>query len=102
MARKDKGKLMKETDLLSLSGFDPTLFATAIFEYSDLAIFLVNVHGENDFSYQGLNPTHERLTGLRSSDIKGKHPHDFLPPELADVIVAHYEECRRKKNNHRL
>ncbi|URA10014.1 PAS domain-containing protein [Thermospira aquatica] len=85
------------TTRLSELGFDPNVFASAIFEYSDLAIFLVSVHGENDFTYGGLNPTHEKLTGLRSEDIREKHPHDFLPADLADVIVSHYEECRRQK-----
>lgn len=85
--------------LLDQLGFDSTLFASYLFEQSDLAIFLVNVHGPNNFTYRGLNPTHERLTGLKSAEIMDKHPHDFLPPELADKIVAHYEECRLKKTS---
>ncbi|MCX7882097.1 MAG: diguanylate cyclase [Brevinematales bacterium] len=87
---------MDKTRLETL-GFDPVEFATALFEYSDLAIFLVHVHGPKNFTYSGLNPTHEKLTGLTSEAIRNKHPHDFLPPALADVIVAHYEECRQKK-----
>ncbi len=94
---KVKGEIAMETTRLSELGFDPVIFALAIFEHSDLAIFLVYVHGANDFTYGGLNPTHEKLTGLRSEEIRGKHPHDFLPPDLADVIVAHYEECRQQQ-----
>lgn len=97
MARKNQEvRDMAKTRLEAL-GFDPVEFASALFEHSDLAIFLVRVHGPKDFTYSGLNPTHERLTGLRSETIKDKHPHDFLPPDLADTIVAHYEECRQKR-----
>ncbi len=51
------------------------------------------VDGEGGFRYEGLNPAHQRATGLRESDLKGKRPHECLPQEVADHVEANYRRC---------
>ncbi len=48
-----------------------------------------------EFRYQGLNPAHERLTGLCSAALRGKTPQEVLPPDVAAAVSQRYEECVR-------
>ncbi|NJR61311.1 MAG: PAS domain S-box protein [Cyanobacteria bacterium CRU_2_1] len=48
---------------------------------------------DGKFRYVGLNPTHERLTGIASSELCGKTPEQVLPPEAATVVLQHYRDC---------
>lgn len=57
------------------------------------AIFVVDVRENGEFQYVGLNPTHERLTGLRSIDLAGKTPEQVLPPEIATAVRQRYQTC---------
>ncbi len=45
------------------------------------------------FRFAGLNPAHERLTGLRAEDIQGKSPEQVLPPAAAAAVSANYTRC---------
>lgn len=71
-------------------------FLESIYHGADLAIFVVNVSEEGEFRYEGLNPAHERLSGLKSDEVRGKTPHDlvpYIPPEAAAAIHANYARC---------
>ncbi len=71
-------------------------FLESIYEGADLAIFVVNVSPDGQFHFAGLNPAHERLTGLNSVEMRGKTPHDlipYIPSEAADAIEANYARC---------
>ncbi len=71
-------------------------FLKSIYEGADLAIFVVDVTAENEFRFGGLNPAHERLTGMKSDEVQGKTPHDlvpYIPPEAADAVYANYARC---------
>ncbi|ARV62102.1 ATPase [Nostocales cyanobacterium HT-58-2] len=57
------------------------------------SIFVVDVLEDGDFQYVGLNPTHERWTGIRSEDIRGKRPEEVLPSDDAAKVRRHYSEC---------
>ncbi|HEY9670658.1 MAG TPA: PAS domain S-box protein [Waterburya sp.] len=46
-----------------------------------------------EFRFAGLNPAHERLTGLCAEDIKGKSPEQVLPPTEAAAVSANYTRC---------
>lgn len=57
------------------------------------ALFTVRVTPAGDFLFGGLNPAHERLTGLRSADLAGRRPEDCLPPEVAAEVTRRYRAC---------
>ena len=56
-------------------------------------LFAVRVRDDGKFVIEGLNPAHERLSGLSSAGISGKTPHQCLPPEAADTVSGHYRDC---------
>lgn len=68
-------------------------YLKSIYDHIDMAIFAMDVVDGPDFVFVGLNPAHERLTGLRSDDIRGKRPGEFLPAELAATVRANYLRC---------
>ena len=55
------------------------------------ALFVLSVEDDR-FTFEGLNPAHERLSGLRSSSVVGREPQECLPSVLAASLV---ERCRR-------
>jgi PAS domain S-box-containing protein len=74
---------------------DSEQFLRSIFNSVQASIFVVDVLENQDFRYVGANPVHERWTGLRSSDIKGKTPEQILPPDDARSVRQHYSDCVR-------
>jgi PAS domain S-box-containing protein len=65
----------------------------SIYYGSANGIFVVDVLPSGEFRFAGLNPAHERLTGLRSEDIKGKSPEQVLPAAAAAAVSANYARC---------
>lgn len=61
-----------------------------------LPVFLLAVDGE-EVRFAGLNPAHERATGMTASGVAGKTPHQLLPPRSADTIMENYLTCIRTK-----
>jgi PAS domain S-box-containing protein len=68
-------------------------FLRSIYEGVEPSIFVVDVLEDGDFRFVGMNPAHERLTGLRSSDIKDRSPEQVLPPAAAAMIRQRYQSC---------
>lgn len=71
-------------------------FLQSIYTGSDVAIFVIDVTPERDFRFAGINPTHERLSGMASEWIQGKTPEELvpaIPPEAAAAIRANYACC---------
>jgi two-component system, NtrC family, sensor kinase len=48
-----------------------------------------------EFRYRGLNLAHERLTGIRSEQWRGRTPQDILPPPVAAAVSERYAACIR-------
>ncbi len=59
------------------------------------SIFVVDVLEDGDFRYVLLNPTHERWTGIRLEDLRGKTPEEVLSPVDAKNVRQRYSECVR-------
>ncbi|MGM0702599.1 MAG: PAS domain S-box protein [Pseudomonadota bacterium] len=57
------------------------------------AVFIVDIDADGGFRYRESNPAHQRNTGLRSTDIVGKTPHEIVGGAQADRVVAHYRQC---------
>lgn len=65
----------------------------SIYDGVDLSIFIVDVQPDGEFTYVGLNPAHERLTGITNADLQGKTPDQVLPPQFAMAVRRRYQEC---------
>ncbi len=59
------------------------------------SLFAVRVTEDERFVFDGLNPIHEQLTGLRQAELAGKEPHECLPSEIAAAVTANYRACAR-------
>ena len=65
-----------------------------VYQHTQDAVFLVEVlDGGTDFRYLNSNPAHIAGSGLTPEMLWGKRPHDVLPPEIADEVVANYRRC---------
>ena len=64
-----------------------------LYENTTEHLFSLSVDADGIFRYEGLNPAHQRATGLREQDLRGKRPHECLPPEVADHVSANYQRC---------
>jgi PAS domain S-box-containing protein len=58
-------------------------------------LFVVAVRPDGRFIFEGVNPVHERGTGLTSTAVAGKEPHECMPPEAAASVTERYRECVR-------
>lgn len=72
---------------------DSELRYHAYWDHTGEASFIVDVTEDGRFLFGGLNPTHERLTGLRTENIFGREPRQVLPPAVADDVTARYRAC---------
>lgn len=69
-------------------------FLHSIYEGVEESIFVVDVINQGEeFRYVGLNPFHEYLTGISSTQLMGKRPEDVLSPKSAADVTQRYREC---------
>lgn len=61
------------------------------------AIFLINVDKKN-LKFQRLNNFHERATGLKTEEIKGKTPIEAFGKEFGQKLEKNYRRCLEEKN----
>jgi two-component system, NarL family, sensor kinase len=57
------------------------------------SLFVVTVTESGRFVFEGLNPAHERATGLSFAAIAGKEPEECLPPASAAAVLERYRHC---------
>jgi urea transport system substrate-binding protein len=69
------------------------LFLRSIYDGAAESIFVLDVLENGEFQYVGLNPAHEHLTGIRSSELQGKTPEQLFPPDAAAIVRQHYRAC---------
>ncbi|MDM8523827.1 ATP-binding protein [Desulfococcaceae bacterium HSG8] len=75
-------------------------FLGTIYKNSDISVFVVNVTEKGEYIYEGINPAHERLAGVKNKDIIGKSPRDLIPvigEEGGQYVKALYDECVQKR-----
>ena len=68
-------------------------FLASIYDAVNLSIFVVDVRDDGGFRFIGVNPTHEKLSGISNKKISGKTPEEFLAPEIARAVIRNYERC---------
>lgn len=69
------------------------LFLRSIYDGVAESIFVVDVLENDEFQYVGLNPAHEHLTGISSTELQGKIPAQIFPPHTAAAIQKRYRDC---------
>jgi PAS domain S-box-containing protein/diguanylate cyclase (GGDEF)-like protein len=60
------------------------------------AVFVVDVLPDGRFRYVMLNRRYQDLTGLKAADLIGHGPDEFLSPDDAATVLAHYRTCVRR------
>ncbi|MGY8824160.1 MAG: PAS domain-containing protein [Candidatus Latescibacterota bacterium] len=76
------------------------VFLQAIYEHSQIGVFVVDVLEDGSYRYVGINPAQERITGVKNEDLVGKAPCDLEPligAEAVDYIMRYYDECVEKR-----
>ncbi|UBF24482.1 PAS domain S-box protein [Kovacikia minuta CCNUW1] len=68
-------------------------FLRSVYDGSQEGIFVVEVLEDGDFRFVGLNPAHERLTGISTAELCGKTPEQVLSPEDAAAARQNYRNC---------
>jgi len=71
---------------------DDSLYRT-YFENTSEGLFIIDVTPDGHFVFRELNPVHEQLTGLPTTSLQGRTPHECLPKEIADEVTANYRRC---------
>ncbi|MEW5941948.1 MAG: PAS domain S-box protein, partial [Chloroflexota bacterium] len=75
-------------------------YLSAIYNHTNVGIFVVRVLDDGEFMYEGINPTHEKLLGLANSQVAGRSPDDlvkFFGAESMNYVKALYSECAQKR-----
>jgi PAS domain S-box-containing protein len=62
-------------------------------EHTAECLFAVRATPDGRFVFEGVNPAHERVSGLSNAMIAGKAPHECLPGEVANKITGHLRDC---------
>jgi PAS domain S-box-containing protein len=68
-------------------------FLRNIYDTSQTSILVIDVLDNGDFQYVGLNAAHANLTGLTTSEIRGKTLDQVLSPQDAAHAKLHYQRC---------
>jgi len=64
-----------------------------VFNGSQDAMFLVNVHNETEFTYYMVNKGYELDAGISSEMVYGLTPQDLFGKVFGDQIADHYADC---------
>ncbi|MCB1172031.1 MAG: response regulator [Leptospiraceae bacterium] len=79
---------------------DSEEFLSAIYHYNESGIYLIRVEDDGRCVYEGINPVHEKLTGITNEEVVGKSPDDladFFGPQVLAYIKGLYAECIQSK-----
>jgi PAS domain S-box-containing protein len=71
-------------------------FLAAIFQYSAITMFVVEVSEDGGYTYSAANPSHERLVGVKNEELLGRSPRDLverLGVEVIEFAEALYARC---------
>jgi len=76
-------------------------FLETIYNGINTAIFVIDVTEKGEFRFAGLNPAHERVSGMLSKEVQGKtidELDDMIPKEAIKVIKGNYQRCLDANN----
>ncbi len=64
-----------------------------VFDSVSDALFVVDVSAVGRFRFDTMNPTAERVTGLKAADLRGRWLEDVVRPEMVDHVLPHWRQC---------
>ena len=71
---------------------DASLYWT-YYEHTAESLFVIEVTADGRFVFEGLNPAHQRRTGLTTRMLRGREPAEILPPAVAAAMTAKFRRC---------
>jgi len=77
------------------ASWEPDRFYQAYWDGAQEGLYVIRWLGEQDFIYEGINPAHERATGLSRADLVGRSPEECLDPRVAETVTGYYLACVR-------
>ncbi|MBF2026317.1 MAG: PAS domain-containing protein [Oscillatoriales cyanobacterium C42_A2020_001] len=92
------GAIVVNHDLTELKQAEVALaesnnFMWSLYNNTQVSLFIVDVLPDGNFRFAGLNPTHEKFTGITTHQLQGKTPEEILPPTAAAAVRQHYQDC---------
>ncbi len=72
-------------------------YLNTIFNNIDAAVFIVDIVDQNNFLANALNPTGEKISGLKSEDIKGKDIAEIFDSKNAEKLYRYFRQCLQDK-----
>ena len=75
------------------ASWEPDRYYRAYWEGAHEGLYVVRCLGEQRFLYEGINPAHERATGLSRAQVVGRSPKECLEAKVAEVVTGHYRAC---------
>jgi PAS domain S-box-containing protein len=75
------------------AGIEPDRFYRAYWEGAHEGLYIIRCLGDQDFIYEGINPAHERATGLSAVEIVGRRPEECLAADVAETVAGYYRAC---------
>ena len=76
-----------------LASWPPNGYYQAYWEGAHEGLYVVRCLGDQRFVYEGINPAHERATGLVAAHIVGRSPNECLEATVAEIVTGHYRAC---------
>jgi PAS domain S-box-containing protein len=73
--------------------WEPDRFYRAYWEGAHEGLYIVRCLDAQEFVYEGINPAHERATGLSAANLVGRRPEECLAPEVAATVTGYYRAC---------
>lgn len=64
-----------------------------LFNHTTDCVFLLRVEPNGEFVYESFNPAAERVSGFSQTQVQGRRPEEFMPPEVAAAVNARYRSC---------
>ena len=64
-----------------------------VFNGSQDALFLIDVHGHKEFTFVRNNYSHQIKTGIKDTMIQGQTPYTLLGESEGEVVAQRYQKC---------
>jgi len=81
----DRIAMMKELD-------QQQEFSKSIYDGVELAIAVVEIDEKGEIRFAGLNPAHEKMSGIKKNDVVGKKVRELVPHVLKEEDAKRFSE----------
>ncbi|MGP1386306.1 MAG: PAS domain-containing protein [Thainema sp.] len=89
----ERARLSADRNQAELALREREAFLASIYEWTEQAIFVIDVTPSNDFHYVSFNPTSQKYSGVTQNDIQGKTPEAVFGLEAGALLRQNYVRC---------